>query len=267
MQKLIGYIKRSLLINLSYKFAFIFGVISVIAHLLIFYFIDKLFGSKMAPHLAPFGVNYFSYALVGIAFSSFVGTTFGSVASQVRREQVMGTLEALFITPTRASTIMMAMVLWNIVQAGLSLGLYGLLGVLLFGIDFSRINLVSLAGITLLSIVSFNSLGLISAGFIIVFKRGDPVAWLLNLAFSLLGGVYFPITVMPQWLQVLSHLLPITYAIRSVQLAVYKGATLGTLMPDIGILLLLSILFLPLGVATINYALKRAMIAGSLVHY
>ena len=266
-QKIFAYIKKSFLIESSYRLSFWGDIFGTIASLLTFYFIDRLFGRQMSPHLLPFGINYFSYVLVGIAFSSFIGTGLGSLSGQIRHEQITGTLESLLLAPTRMGVLIIAISLWNFLWASVDLLLYLLLGIFAFKIDFSNINLLSTFIIFLLSVVAFNSLGLISASFILIFKRGDPVSWVINTAFGLFGGVYFPITIFPLWLQKLSALLPITYSIRSIQMAIYKGATLRMLFPDLIVLLCLTIALIPLSLLSLGYAFRRTKEEGSLVQY
>lgn len=265
--KILAYIKKSLLTQFSYRFALILWILSIVTSLLTFYFIDKLFGFRVTSHLEPYGVNYFSYVLIGISFSGLLGTAFSSISGQIREEQTNGTLESLLVTPTSVFTIITAMILWNLIYAFLEFLFYILVGIFLFKIDFSNINILSTAIITILSIISFNALGIISASFVIVFKRGDPVSLIINIAFELLGGVYFPITVLPKFLQYISNIFPIIYAIRSIELAVYKGANLNMLFSDIILLLIFSVILVPLSILSFKFALNRARKQGNLIQY
>ena len=265
--KILAYIKKSFLVQISYKFAFLLRGFSAFAYLLTFYFIDKLFGFQIASHLEPYGVNYFSYVLVGIAFSGLLGTSVGSISNQISEEQTIGVFESLLATPTSNIVLIFSMVLWNFVYQFFEFALYVLLGIFLFKLNFSNINTLSVIVIMILSIVSFNSLGLIASGFIIIFKRGEPVSWFVNIAFELLGGVYFPVSVLPNFLQHISNLFPVRYTINAIELAVYKGAGLKALLPDIIALIVFSIILLPLGILCIEFALKKAKKDGTLLQY
>jgi ABC-2 type transport system permease protein len=145
--------------------------------------------------------------------------------------------------------------------------IYIILGIFLFHIDFSRINLLSAFVVFILSIASFSGLGIISASFIMVFKRGNPVGWIINSLEGLLCGVYFPIAVLPGWLQLVAKFFPITYAIRAIQLSVYRGYSLMQLKVEIGFLLLFSIILLPLSLILFKYSLRKARQEGSLGQY
>ncbi|MFH1783724.1 MAG: ABC transporter permease [bacterium] len=267
MQKIFAFMKKEFLTETSYKFAFLLHIFGIFAWILTFYFIDRLFGSKITPYLKPYGVSYFSYVLIGIAFFTYVGEGVGSITTRIRSEQLMGTLEPLLATPTKLSTIVSSMAIWSFLWASISVLIYLILGVVLFGIDLTRTNLLSAFVILLLTVTSFSGLGLLAGSFIMVLKRGQPVTWVVNTLFELFGGVYFPIAVLPDWLRPLSHLLPVTYSIRAMQLAVYKGYSLRLLTLDIIALVIFSIILLPLGLLSFKWAVKQAKTNGSLSHY
>ncbi|HAJ57190.1 MAG TPA: ABC transporter permease [Candidatus Omnitrophica bacterium] len=266
-EKIIAFIKKDFLNEASYKLPFLLNFIAVFANILIYFFIDLLFGKKITPHLEAFGVHYFAYVLLGTAFFSYAGVGLGSFASRIQREQVEGTLESILSTPTKISTILSAIGLWNLIAATFDLIIYILLAIFVFKIDFSHVNPVSTLIILLLTITSFSGLGILSASFIIVLKRGNPIGWLVGATEGLLGGVYFPITVFPAWLQFLAGCLPITYAIQAIQLSVYKGYGVAALAKEITFLLLFSVILIPLGMTTFACALKKTKLQGTLGQY
>ena len=100
-----------------------------------------------------------------------------------------------------------------------------------------------------------------------VLKRGTTVNWLIDTIFGLLGGVYFPITVLPAWLQKISAFLPVTYAIRSLEMAVYQGTSLQDLSAPVTKLLVFAACLLPLGILSFRWALQKARKEGSLGWY
>ncbi len=266
-RKIFAIVKKDFLIEVSYKVSFFFNIFSVISTLLIYFFIDLLFGHRMTIHLEEFGVNYFSYVVVSMAFFSYIGVGIGSFSMRLRAEQLQGTLESLLLSPTKISTLLWGMGTWNLIFATFNVLLYIIFGIFLFKINFSHINFISTFVTLILTIFSFSSLGIISSAFIIIFKRGNPFGWLINTIEGLLGGVYFPITVMPEWLQVLAKFLPITYAIRAIELSIYKGYSLVQLKNELIFLLVFSIILLPLSTFIFKYALKKSSRYGTLSHY
>jgi len=267
IHKTMAFIKKDFLIESSYKFAFVTRFLGVIITILGYFFIDRLFGSKMTPHLEAFGVTYFPYVLLSNAFFGYVGVGLSSFSQRISNEQVDGTLEAVLVTPTKITTMLVSMTLWNLIMATIDIAVYVAAGIFIFGIDFSNCNILSAMVIFLITILSFSGLGILSASFIIVFKRGNPIGWLIGGLEGLIGGVYFPITVLPGWLQLISYCFPITYAIRAIELAVYKGYGLDRLSFEIGMLIMLSIIILPLSFISFSRALRKARIEGTLSQY
>lgn len=267
LQKYLAFLKKDFLFESSYKVSFLMNIFAVTVSLLGYFFIDKMFGYRMVKHLEGFGVNYFSYVLLGMAFFSYIGFGLGSFSDRLRFEQIQGTLESILLTPTRIPVILASLALWNFILATFDMTIYVLLGIFLFKINFGNINVLSAVVILILAVVSLSSLGIISASFIMIFKRGNPLGWFINNLEGLLGGVYFPITVMPAWLQLVAKLSPITYAIRAIELAVYKGYSLTQLAAEITILSFFCIALFPSSIAIFKYALKKAMLNGSLTQY
>ena len=264
LRKVWAYVKKEFLIEMSYKFAFLFSLFGIFTSIATYFFIDRLFGSQMTPELAPFGAPYFAYVLVGNAFFAYVGMAIAGVSGRIASEQTWGTLEVLYGTPTRLWVLILAMTVWNTLYASAEVVMYFVVGGVGFGVDFSKINWVALASILGFVIVAFNSIGLLEAGCILVFKRGAVAAWALNSVWALLGGVFFPVTVLPTWLQRIAEWNPITHAIRALQLAIYQGTPATQLVRELCILGLFCVVLVPLGLLSWGWALRRARLDGSL---
>jgi ABC-2 type transport system permease protein len=256
--------KKEFLIELSYKFTFVFYIFGAFTGMATYFFIDRLFGRQMTPDLAPFGASYFAYVLVANAFFAYLGTAIGGISGRITAEQNWGTLEVLFGTPTRLWVLILAMAIWNTLYASAEVVVYFFVGGVGFGVDFSRINWGSLASILGLVIVAFNSLGLLEAARLLVFKRGAALAWAFNSAWALLGGVFFPVTVLPAWLQRISAWIPITHAIRGLELAIYRGTPVTQLAAELWTLALFCVALVPLGLFSWGWALRHARAEGSL---
>ncbi len=264
LRRIRAYLKKEWLIQMSYRFMFLFSVFGVFTTIATYFFIDRLFGRQITPDLAPFGAPYFAYVLVGNAFFAYVGSAIGGMAGRIGTEQSLGTLEVLLGTPTRLWVLILGMAVWNTLYASAEVVLFFLVGGAGFGVDFSAINWPALLAILGLVILVFNSIGLAEAGCLLVFKRGAVAAWAVNGVWALLGGVFFPVTVLPPWLQGLAEINPITHAIRGLQLAIFQGAPVSQISYELGVLGFYSVLLVPLGLWTWRWALRRGKIEGSL---
>ena len=257
-----AYLRKEWLLQLSYGFSLLSTTFGVFTTLATFFFIDRLFGRQMTPELAPFGAPYFAYAMVGNAFLAYVGTAIGGLSRRIGAEQSLGTLEVLVGTPTRRWVLMLAMAVWNTIYASAEVALFFLVGGVGFGVDLSRINWSALGAVLGLVVVVFNSLGLAEAGCLVLFKRGAVTAWALNGISALLGGVFFPVTVLPDWAQWVAELNPITHAVRSLQVVIFEDVPVSGVARELAVLALFAVLLVPLALGTWRWALRRAQLEG-----
>jgi ABC-2 type transport system permease protein len=165
------------------------------------------------------------------------------------------------------STLVIGSALWSYVMTTLRVFIFLLLGVVVFTLDLSDANYPAALLILLLSIVAFASIGIIAAGIIMVIKRGEPLTSLFSAFANLVGGIYYPVAILPDGLQLIARLLPITYAVRAMRLALLTGATWQVLLPDIVALLIFIVVLFPLALLIFQRAVERARIEGSLAHY
>jgi ABC-2 type transport system permease protein len=262
-----AFIKKDFLVEKSYKLSFALGALSTFSGILVFYFTDKLFGRALTPYLNEYGTGYFAYVFTASAFFGYIGTGAGSYSERIRIEQLQGTLEAQLAAPIKTLTLLFSLTAWNFIFATFELLIYAAAGVFLFKLDFSNANLPALAAVFFLSAISFAALGILSSCFVLLFKRGNPAAWVLNNFEGLLGGVYFPTAVLPLWLQGLSKLLPITYAVKAFELALHKGAGVHELRGELLILSAFAAALAPLSLLAFDKAIERARRDGTLAQY
>ncbi|MDD2665474.1 MAG: ABC transporter permease [Methanocellales archaeon] len=266
-KKAFSFIIRDFVLQTSYKFELFLRLFFMLFSILTFYFIAKLIGGTGLQYLEPYGGDYFSFVLIGIAFSGYLTTALRGFSESIRGEQMMGTLEAMLVTPTNTSTIITLSSLWSFIFTSLRVLIYLLIGAFLLGVDMSNANLFAAMLILILTIICFSSIGIISASFIMILKRGDPINMLFMSTSELFGGVLFPITVLPEWLQTVSHLLPITYSLSGMRHALLQGYSLRALAPDIIALAVFTVVLVPLGLLAFTYAVKKAKVDGTLVQY
>jgi len=263
----LAFLKRDFSQALSYRLAFILQLGGILFNVAIFYFMAELFGSAVASQLEDYGGDYFSFVLIGLAFTGFLGLSLSSFAQSVREGQMMGTLEIMLLSPTRLSAILLSSSLWAYLLTTFRVIIYLAVGVLVFGASLSQANIGGSLLIMVLSIASFSGIGIISASFVLLTKKGDPITWLLGGASSLLAGVYYPVTVLPDWLEPISRFLPLTYALDAMRLSMLQGYSLYELRLDILVLLAFTFILTPLSFAIFRQALKRAKKEGSLIQY
>jgi ABC-2 type transport system permease protein len=137
-------------------------------------------------------------------------------------ERRVGALERLLLAPMRLSALLAGKVLGGMVF-GLVMGVVVLVGVLVaFGA--SGVNVLVLTGAMVLGAAAFSATGaLVSVAVSEVFEA-QTLANTLRFPMMFLGGVFVPLAEMPGWLQVVARLLPLTYAIEALEIALHGGS-------------------------------------------
>lgn len=267
LQTLWGFFRRDLTIHTSYKLGFAMDLVGVFFSAATFYFVARLFGPAAAPMLQKYGGDYFAFVLIGIAFSTYQNVGLNSFAQSLRQEQFLNTLEPLLLTPVTLPQFLLGSCLWDFTHATLQVALYLVLGLSVFGLQIPEAQVLPAAAVLIMTLAAFMGLGILAAAFIMRYKRGNPVTWLVVTASELLGGVYFPVDVLPSWLKAVSPFVPMTHALEGLRKSLILGAGWGEVMPSLAALGLFILVSWPVGMAGFALALKRARAEGSLGHY
>lgn len=261
-----AFFVRDYSIQTSYRLAFLINIGSVFFSTFTYYFVSRLINEESAQLPAQYEGNYFAFVLIGIAFSSYFNVGLRSFATALRSAQTFGTLEAMLMTPASLPSLIIGSATWAYAFTSFRVLIHLILGARL-GIDLSNANYGAALLVMLLSIVAFASVGIIAASVVTVIKQGDPVTLLFGSIANLIGGVLFPITVMPAWLQQIAKLLPITYALEGMREALLFGADWLALRSELIALTIFCIIFAPLSLLVFRLAINRARAEGTLTHY
>lgn len=259
--KALAFFKRDLLTDLSYKLSFAFQVADVLVGIAAFYFLARMLGKG-----AFRGYEPFAFILVGMAVNGYMSTSLVCFAQSIRGNQPLGTLKMALATPTSPVAFVVLSSVYPLVRAAFDALLY-LLGGALLGLSLTKINVPAVLLIFLLSALAFSSIGILSATFTLVFKRGDPLLWLFGGLSWLLGGVFYPVEVLPRVLQHAAQLLPITHALVGMRAALLGNASIAQLLPQIGILGLFALAGLPLSLLAFDLGVRWAKVTGTLSHF
>jgi ABC-2 type transport system permease protein len=146
------------------------------------------------------------------------------------------------------------------------IAIYIVWGAILFHFPLRTANWFSVILVLAASLLSFSGLGILSASYLLMFKRGNPAKWLLIGLWGIAGGMLFPVTILPDWLQIIAALNPMTYALNAMRAALLGGAGISQLLQPIEILLAFAVVLLPLSISVFSWTLNRTKATGTLAH-
>jgi ABC-2 type transport system permease protein len=265
--KILAFIKKDILITLSYRFRLLLDFGRLFISLFIFYFIGKTFGGALSPYLGRYGGEYFPYVLIGLSVSSFVSVGLDAFSSEIRAAQVEGTLEALLCTPTSIYTILIGNSAWSFLEAFSGTALLLGMGALFLELQFTFPQLLFVGAVLILTFFAFIAVGMLSASFIMIFKQGNPIGMIFGTSSYFLGGVIFPVEVLPRPFQIMAEFLPITHAVKALREILLAEAELHLTVPVIIKLVIFIVFLSPISILFFRYAVRRAKKDGSLVQY
>ena len=177
------------------------------------------------------GGSYFGFVVIGLVLLPFLDASIYQVAAALRQEQMMGTLEAIVATPVSLASILAGSALWPFCFAFLQ-GLVYLAVAVFLSVDLSKADWLAGGLVALFAVGCFAWLGVLEAGLGLLIKRGNPLSWVLSTLSALVGGAFFPPSLLPDWLQWLSVLHPLSYATRGLRAALLEGTGVVGIAPD-----------------------------------
>lgn len=267
LRKAVAFIKRDFCIESGYQAAFVMGLVESLMLLVILHFVGRLVSPKASVSLSRSGLHYFSFALVGVAFARYFDLMLRMFSESIRTAQVTGCLEAMLCSQTGCITVVMLSSLYSLISGGVQLMLVLLGGVFLFGVDLRSMNVPATLLVLLVSVSIFVAFGVLSAAAIVLLKKGDPITWILGGLGSILGGAYFPVDVMPSWMQKLSYLIPVTYSLDALRMTMLRGASLAAVAKPAITLAIMAAVLLPASAAIFAATVRRGRREGTLTQY
>jgi ABC-2 type transport system permease protein len=267
LRKLALLFQRDFAVARSYRSAFLLDMFQTLLGSASFYFLSRFVESPTLERALPTGSNYFSFALVGIAFFDYLSVALSTFDGSLQEARQNGTLENLLVTQTSLPVILAGSSLYPFVLLSLRTAIYIGWGALLFGFPLQGANWLGALLVLGASVLAFSGLGILSASYLLIFKRGNPVNLLILGLSTVVGGMMYPISVLPVWLQYVARLIPVTYSLEGMRAAILGHASTRALLPVIAELLLFAAILLPLSFRIFSWALRRTKITGTLTHF
>jgi len=261
-----AFVVRDFRIEAGYKANFVMNLGESLVLIVFFYFLGELVATSTAGSLRNQGYGYFPFALISLAFARYFNLMLRMFSYSIRLAQVSGCLEAMLSSQTGCVSIVLMSSLYGLI-AGAAQLIAIFVAALAFGVDLRTINIVSTMLVFIVSVLIFVAFGVLSAAAVMWLKKGDPITWLLGGFGTILGGAYFPVDVMPRWMQMVAWSMPITYSLDALRETMLKGHSVSMVAKPLGVLTLMAAVMLPLSVSLFYAAVQRGRREGTLTHY
>jgi len=259
----VAVMRRDWLITTSYRTPLISSTVSLIFGLVLFHFISRLV------HIDAFQSpdDYFAFVVVGLAILQVLNSAFSTLPSVARQELVAGTFERLVLSPFGAVRSLLAMTVFPLVYATATGVLMLAFAAIAFGIPVSWETVPVAIPVGFLAALSFAPFGLLAAATVLVFKQAmSGMTWIVA-GMAIVAGLYFPISLLPDWLRWASEVQPFTPAVDLLR-HLYVGAPLhDPVWQSVGKLAGFCAVLLPIALVAVDRALRTAARRGTITEY
>src|ERR687896_1299943 len=206
-----------------------------------------------------------TFLMVGALIWSYLSVLFDVLSETVSWERWEGTIEYTFMSPSSRVTHLLGMgvyaVVYGIAQIAIMFGVV----TLFFDLDLNEANYWAALVVLAVCSISLVGFGVVAAVMPLLSpEKGQQVTYIVSALLLLVSGVYYPVKVLPEWMQVAAQYSPVTYALEGSRAALLRGVGVSQLWESIWPLLVMGAVFVPLGLFIFHLGERYAKRTGKL---
>jgi ABC-2 type transport system permease protein len=207
-----------------------------------------------------------TFLLIGTLIWSYLSMIFDILSETVSWERWEGTIEYTFMSPASRGSQLLGMgifaVGYGILRMIIMLGAISLF----FELSMDNANYLGALAILVICSVSLVGFGMIAAVMPLLSpEKGQQVTYIFSAVLLLISGIYYSIDVLPGWMQTLAKLSPIYYTLNGIRAMLLDGASFTSQWANIWPLLIMGLVFPPLGLYLFSRGEHYAKVTGRLM--
>jgi ABC-type multidrug transport system permease subunit len=231
--------------------------------LAIFYYVSRLVRVKeLGSH-----DEYFAYVVIGLVILQVLNSSFSTLPVALRGELVTGTFERLVLSPLGPISALVATTAVPFAVGLLSGTCMLAVGAAAFGLDVEWSSAWLLLPLVTLAWAALAPLGLMVTGFVILFKRASSALTWIVAALSLVGGLYFPVGILPGGIRWASEVQPLTPAVDLMRHALVGTPLADPAWVEVAKLAAFAAVLMPISLWALRFAVQAARRRGTILEY
>jgi ABC-2 type transport system permease protein len=224
-------------------------------------------GTGLAVFMQTTGASDFiGYIVIGTTVWMWQNIVLWDVGFSLRNEQMRGTLESNWLSPTWRFSYLLGHTGPQLVSMLMFIAITALEFGLLFGVRLNG-SIWMILLVMLAAIPAIYGLGFAFASLVITVKEANTFVFLIRGLVMIFCGITFPVSLLPDWMQSIAKWLPQTYLIHGMRAAAFSNAGISELLPDLIPLLLFGTFWLTVGYFTFLWMERRARRTGAIGQY
>ena len=205
------------------------------------------------------------FLLIGAVVWAYLGIMFQILTETVAWERWEGTIEYTFMAPLSRAVHLLGMGSFAVLYGVLRTALLFAVVALFFGLTFPQADFGAALLLLAVASVSFVGIGMVTAVLPLISpEKGAQLGFIAQGMLLVVSGVYYPVDVMPAWMQWLATVSPATYALEGIRAAVLDGAGVADVWHDLWPLFVMGVVAIPLGLAVFRAGERYAKRHGKL---
>jgi len=205
------------------------------------------------------------YLLIGALLWSYLSVLFQIMSETVAWERWEGTIEYTFMAPVSRVTYLAGQGLFGITYSLIRTAIILGITVLWFDLDMSQANLVGGFAVLFIASLSFLGLGLLAAVLPLLSpERGPQATHIIQGLLLLCSSVYYPVTVLPGWMQPIARLNPATFTLDAIRMTWMGGEGFLAVLPMVAKLIATGAVLVPIGLLVFQAGERYALRTGKL---
>lgn len=254
--------RRDLALQRTYGLSLMLGLVSSALALLSHHFVSRWVGAAPAPGLES--ADYFTFVSTGLALQLVVTAGLAAIGSALAREAHEGTLEVGLAAGLSPAALLLGSPLapcaLALAQAAIALAA----GSAVSTLSLARADAWAAIAVLAATLLACAPIGVLGAAVWLLAKRSGIVTTLTAFAFAFLGGVYFPVEILPAPVARVADAVPLTIGLRGFRAALLGHAGVAELIHTLACLLAQAAIGLLVASLVLRFALGRARARGSL---
>lgn len=255
--------KRDFLIFASYRSRLVTTFFTSVVSATLFYYVSRLVSSPRVG--SP--DDYYAFVVVGLVIFGVLTSTLSTPVGTLHAELQAGTFERMVLSPFGAVRCIASLLIFPLLLA-VAIALVTIVyASVVFDLHLHWSTVAAAPPVALLGALAFAPFGLLMTSAVVLFKQTNAGAAFVITGVTLLAGVYFPVSLLPDWIRWASDVQPFTPAVDLL-----RNLLVGTRLPDplwaeLAKLAGFAAVMLPLAFLVLRAALRRSRRAGTIIEY
>jgi len=177
----------------------------------------------------------FDYTFAGLLGFALIGMGIFGPVNVFPELKKMGILRRLSTTPLRVWQYFLSTMIGQAIIGMVSLAVMFVVAILVFHLQVVG-NYLELLAFLIIGIITILGIGLAIGGWARNERQAAPLSNIVVFPMMFLSGTFFPRYIMPEWLQNISSVLPLTPIIDGIRLIATEGKHFVDILPQLGLI-------------------------------